>query len=87
MKIENCKLKIQDDSQATFTKKLTRQDGFVPWEQFKPELLGLKFRAFSPWPGVWTIHPNGQRLKLIALKPLILVQLEGKTPQKWPIVI
>ncbi|MEK7090893.1 MAG: formyltransferase family protein, partial [Patescibacteria group bacterium] len=76
---------IQNEADASFTKKLTRQDGFVPWEQFQPEKLDRQFRAFYNWPGIWTTTPNGQRLKLIAIKPEILVQLEGKTVQHWPI--
>ena len=79
------KAKSQSNSLATYTHKLTRQDGFVPWEQFKPEQLDRQFRAYFPWPGVWTTTPQCQRLKLIALQPHILVQLEGKTPQPWPI--
>ena len=85
--ISNFKFQIQDQGLATFTKKLTRQDGFIPWEQFHPEKLDRQFRAFIPWPGVWTTTPQGQRLKLIALQPQILVQLEGKTVQPWPIVV
>lgn len=76
-------LEPQNDVEASFTHKLTRQDGFVPWEQFQPEKLDRQFRAFSPWPGVWTLTPKDKRLKLVALQPQVLVQLEGKTPQKW----
>lgn len=56
----------QDHLQATYTKLLTRQDGFVPWEEFTkngPELK-QKFRAYFPWPGVWTLGPDGQRRKM-----------------------
>ena len=70
----------QNDSLATYTHMLTRESGFVPYDQFKPELLDKKFRAYYPWPGVWTTTPEGKRLKLVALKPQILVQLEGKSP-------
>lgn len=79
----------QDDSLASYTKKLTRQDGFIPWTEFNntlstsPLALSTKFRAFSPWPGVWTINPNGKRIKLIALTPQVLVQEEGKNPTPW----
>ncbi len=46
------------------------------------------YRGLYPWPGIWTILPNGKRLKIIELKlqhttyslqPKI-VQLEGKKP-------
>lgn len=62
-KIENYELKIQDESLATHTHKFTKQDGFL-----ELGILDLGFerkrRAFAPWPGVWTIKPNGDRLKL-----------------------
>ncbi len=70
LKIVNCKLKIQDESLATFTKKLTRQDGFIPWEKFNSMIsnsdsqLEHLFRALYPWPGVWTINPEGKRIKI-----------------------
>lgn len=46
------------------------------------------FRALSPWPGLWTILPNGKRLKIIevglrkkeGLFDIKTVQLEGKNP-------
>lgn len=47
----------QDEQAATYTKKLTRGDGFVPWKRLQqnPQALERKVRAFSPWPGVWTL--------------------------------
>ena len=75
----------QDHSKATYTKRLTKEDGFIPFPFFKLALEGGKpteaqlyswllynsliskhhtdcatlieraVRAFSPWPGVWTI--------------------------------
>lgn len=80
-------LEPQDHSQATYTKKLTRQDGFVEFEKFKNCLefrnsdleIKRKLKAFADWPGVWTLTPDGKRLKLISLDPS-LVQPEGKSP-------
>lgn len=94
-KIQDLKSNIspQDHGQATYTKKITRQDGFIPWVEFKSTLdansylLDARLRAFAQWPGVWTTMPDGKRLKLISFKPEILVQIEGKSPQPWPIVI
>ncbi|MEK7155147.1 MAG: methionyl-tRNA formyltransferase [Patescibacteria group bacterium] len=88
-------LSQREGPEVSYTKKLTRQDGFLEFEEFKNYLkienLKLKidrlWRAYYPWPGVWTTTPEGQRLKLIALQPQIFVQLEGKTPQSWPIVV
>ncbi len=72
----------QCHNEATFTKKLTRQDGFLPWEEFNklitdsthshhdPRLL-LLFRAHFPWPGVWTLAPDGKRVKLNQVTPFL----------------
>ena len=64
-----------------YARKITRDDGFVPWQEFNKfsETVERKFRAFCGWPGVWTIY-KGKRLKLIVLTPKIIVQLEGKKP-------
>jgi methionyl-tRNA formyltransferase len=40
----------QDHSQATFTKKLTKEDGLVDLEKENAEMLYRKFRANIPWP-------------------------------------
>ena len=51
----------QDHNEATYTKKLTKQDGFVKYDDPK---LERKKRAFSPWPGTWTIDSKGERIKI-----------------------
>ncbi len=80
-------LEPQDHLQATYTKKLTRQDGFIPWEEFNfqmqdPRGFDRKFRAFSPWPGLWTTTPQGKRMKLVSLETP-KVQLENQSPFPW----
>jgi methionyl-tRNA formyltransferase len=85
----------QDENLATYTHKLTRASGFVKFETLKNYLdLGIcdldiprMLRAFAGWPGVWTTTPEGHRLKLLSLSPTILVQLENKVAQPWPIVV
>ena len=54
-------------------------------EKFNSSLITYNlFRALYPWPGVWTILPNGKRLKIKEVKiendklKIILLQLEGK---------
>ena len=73
--------KIQDETQATYTRKFTKANGFISWEEFKANRLSPEFdrkiRALFPWPGVWTNLPNGKTLKLL---PKNLLQLEGKQP-------
>jgi methionyl-tRNA formyltransferase len=43
----------QDHSQATYTKKLTKEDGHVDWTKPAVEIERM-VRAFNPWPGAHT---------------------------------
>lgn len=78
-------LKSQDENLATYTHKLTRQDGFIPWPEFESAFkiknlpagrhgLNLKieraWRAYYPWPGIWSINPEGKRVILKSLSPV-----------------
>ncbi len=71
----------QDHSQATYTKLLTRQDGYIPWEEFNQllsnpsPLIKRKFQAFHPWPGIWSVNKHNQRTKLLAIYPKLKVQV------------
>ncbi len=52
----------QNHARATYTKKLTREDGFIPPEKLKVAITGTnaeavyrQIRAYYPWPGTYTI--------------------------------
>ncbi|MCL4363999.1 methionyl-tRNA formyltransferase [Patescibacteria group bacterium] len=71
--------KEQDHKNATYTKKLTKQDGFIEFDQLKKSIrheqlpvsdliLFNLFRGLYPWPGIWTILPSGKRLKIIDME-------------------
>ncbi|MEK7125856.1 MAG: methionyl-tRNA formyltransferase [Patescibacteria group bacterium] len=47
-------LKPQDDSLATFTKKLSKEDGKIDWTK-SPAEIAAHVRAMNPWPGAWTM--------------------------------
>lgn len=70
----------------TLAPKLARADGFIADLFQDPALTYRKFRAFHPWPGIWTYTAAGKRLKILACHLnqgqliLDLVQEEGKTP-------
>ncbi len=64
-----------------YARRLTRQDGFEPWDAIQkafedPEearRIDRKFRAFHPWPGLWTLLRQGyggqakeKRLKILS---------------------
>lgn len=65
----------QDHSQATYTKILTKEDGFINLEK-PPKNLRALIRAFYPWPGVWAKYND----KVLKLLPDHMVQLESKAP-------
>ncbi len=46
------------------SKKLTRQDGFIEYSQINSPEAKIKQKAFTGFPGTWTIDPSGNRLKL-----------------------
>ncbi|MEX2033289.1 MAG: methionyl-tRNA formyltransferase [Candidatus Colwellbacteria bacterium] len=86
---------LQDESQATYTKKFTSEDAFVSEEDLagatsgnSPEKaikIARKIRALNPEPGVWTLRGD-KRVKLLEAKlidsrlQLTRIQKEGKTP-------
>jgi len=73
----------QDESQATYTKKFTTDDGRVDLEKDDPIVIERKVRALNPEPGVWMyatintvslIRANkgyiGKRMKILEAKIL-----------------
>jgi methionyl-tRNA formyltransferase len=71
----------QDDTQASYTKILTKEDGKIDLENPpSTEKLDNMIRAFYPWPNVWTItnvHGKETRVKFLPKKH---IQMEGKQP-------
>ena len=74
----------QDHNKATFTKKLTREDGLIDWKQ-NPEYIDRQVRAYTPWPGAFTFW-KGKRVKILKAHvedgKLVIdeLQMEGKKP-------
>ncbi len=93
------RLKKQDEIQATITKILSKQDGFIEPKTLAGALEGKgieeverRVRAMYPWPIAWTYVVIGEeklRFKIlkahIEFEKLILdeVQLEGKDKVSW----
>jgi methionyl-tRNA formyltransferase len=109
----------QDETHATYARRITKDDGYIPWNTIKNALSGNTMqkenlpaifaiteaplsesiiravRAFSPWPGVWTMisldNEGLKRLKILKTHAengkLIIdtVQLEGKKPTEFAI--
>lgn len=56
----------QDNSKATVTKQLTREDGRVDWQKTAQEIYN-QWRGLTPWPGVWTDALEDKRMKLLSI--------------------
>jgi methionyl-tRNA formyltransferase len=87
-------LKPQDESKVTTTKMIKKEDGYVDLYTDSHDLIWRKYRAYSPWPGIWTLlrlkAPEGQaqRVKITKCRfeeKLIIdeVQPESKNPTNW----
>lgn len=52
----------QDDAQATYAKKLSKEEAFLNWHE-PAEQLSRNVRAFNPWPVCWT-QVDGKNIKV-----------------------
>ncbi len=57
----------QDESQVTLCSLITKEDGKITWQDSASNIYNA-FRAYTPWPGVWTTL-QGKRLKLLDVAP------------------
>ncbi len=58
----------QDESQALYIPKLTREEGRLDWTR-PAEELDRRIRGFTPWPGAFTFF-GGHRLNVHTARPL-----------------
>src|SRR3989338_10840666 len=76
------KPKTQNHSQATFSKRIKKSNGYVDLNN-PPDskTFDRMIRAFYPWPGVYTkLKIKNEKLKIIKFLPGNLIQPEGKRP-------
>jgi methionyl-tRNA formyltransferase len=59
------KLTPQNEANASYCKKITKQDGEIHWDKQIAKEIFNKMRAFTPWPGIFFIH-KGKRVKIIS---------------------
>lgn len=76
----------QDDKKATYTKQLTKEDGYINLQN-PPEKRKLRrmINALNPWPGVWTrlrLNSGGQA-KIVKFLPDNKIHVEGKRPMSY----
>ncbi|MCX6794345.1 MAG: hypothetical protein NTY06_04570, partial [Candidatus Gottesmanbacteria bacterium] len=77
----------QVNGNEPYARRLTRDDGFEPWESLmdpkESERIHRKYRAFHPWPGLWSLF-HEKRVKILEFDAApVRVQLEGKKPVSW----
>lgn len=71
----------QDDTQATYTKIITKDDGYIDIDSPPPpEVFDNMVRAFYPWPNVWSKGMVKNKEARIKFLPNKMVQMEGKQP-------
>jgi methionyl-tRNA formyltransferase len=54
--------KLQDESQATFSKKIKKEDGLVDVKVEPSQVLYNKFRAYHKWPRIYYFDENKKRV-------------------------
>ena len=70
----------QDETLATFTSKLKKEDGRINWNKPAAEVHN-KVRAFYGWPGAFS-RLNGRTIKILAAEPADLPTQKGLAPGK-----
>jgi len=66
----------QDDSLATYARKITREDGLVNWN-LPAAQIHQRYRALMSWPGIYTFLPIGDR-RLIKIISAAVSTCSGK---------
>lgn len=56
-KLSDITPQIQDDQQATYAAKLSKQEAYLDW-QLSAKQLELNIRAFNPWPVAWFTYQD-----------------------------
>jgi len=64
---EKIKEIVQNNKKASFCRELDRNDGKIDFNIEDSKTIYNKYRAYNPWPGIWTIW-GGKRLKLLKVK-------------------
>jgi methionyl-tRNA formyltransferase len=71
----------QDHHNATYTKILKRDDGYVDAENPPDhDTIIRMINALSPWPGVWTKYKLTDKEVIIKFHPNGVIHVEGKKP-------
>jgi methionyl-tRNA formyltransferase len=78
--------KVQDEAEATLTRKFKTEDGFVDLEKDDARTILGKIRGLNPEPGAFTFR-EGKRVKLLEAEwegsklKITRIQVEGEKPK------
>ncbi len=65
--IDTLTAQIQSEYGVTYAHMLSKDDGRIDWTH-NAATIERQLRALTPWPGVWCLRANGQRLKVLAVE-------------------
>lgn len=71
----------QDHSKATYTKKITKEDGHIDWKLSAREIVN-RIRAFTPWPGAYSFLQKDDKRLMIKILEAEPIDLNCDTPGK-----
>jgi methionyl-tRNA formyltransferase len=54
----------QPEDGMTYAAKLDKMEGRIDWNETADD-IARRIRAFTPWPGTWTVDDDGKRIKII----------------------
>ncbi len=65
--------KKQDDSQASFCRKITKQDGKIDWQKPAVE-IERQIRAFIKWPGSFTFYRRNENQEILKITKSAVIE-------------
>ncbi|MBI2039438.1 MAG: methionyl-tRNA formyltransferase [Candidatus Niyogibacteria bacterium] len=74
----------QNHDQATFTKKITKEDGHLDWNE-PAEMIERKIRALNPWPGTYAFWKRGEKMLRLRILEARTVSASGKPGTVIPV--
>lgn len=66
------KPQIQDESKATYTRILKKNDGYINWQD-SAKRIECQIRAFSPWPGTFTYFKKNNKKNLLKITKVLIL--------------
>lgn len=69
--------KPQDESSATYTKTISRENGKIDWDKTSQQIDRL-IKAYSPWPGAFTFWRKNDKLMRIKILKARAVDIDEK---------